>query len=73
MKGIEIHPSYVYKQPGFDVALLRIGPRVHCSDNIRPITLSIVTGLTDNAKFLATYWPRLIVSETFENYGEIPR
>lgn len=63
LKGIEIHPSYVYKQPGFDVAMLRIGHRIYCSDNIRPISLSVVTGLIDNAKFVATYWPRLIVSE----------
>ncbi|CAH2252053.1 hypodermin-A-like [Pararge aegeria] len=62
LKKIEIHPSYVYNQPGFDLAMLRIGQVLQCSNYIRPITLSIVKGPIANAKFLSTYWPRLMVN-----------
>ncbi|XP_052741329.1 trypsin-like [Bicyclus anynana] len=61
LKRIEVHPSYIYNQPGFDLALLRIGHGVKCSNNIRPISLSDVRSSVINAKFLATYWPRLMV------------
>ncbi|CAH2097895.1 unnamed protein product [Euphydryas editha] len=62
LKWIEIHPSYVYKQPSFDLAMLRIAKVLEFSEFIKPIRLSNVKGRVVNAKFLSTYWPRLIIN-----------
>ncbi|XP_034826568.1 granzyme M-like [Maniola hyperantus] len=62
LKGIEVHPSYVNKKPSFDLAMLRIGQLIQCSENIRPISLSVIKESIVSAKFLATYWSRLIVN-----------
>ncbi|XP_045761804.1 hypodermin-A-like [Maniola jurtina] len=62
LKGIEVHPSYVYKKPSFDLSMLRIGQLVQCSENIRPISLSVIKQSIVSAKFMATYWSRLIIN-----------
>ncbi|XP_026318261.1 hypodermin-A-like [Hyposmocoma kahamanoa] len=60
-KRVEIHPSYVYGEPNFDLALLRMAQPVDFTDFIRPIGLSKVTTKVVSAKFMTTYWARLIV------------
>lgn len=62
IKRVEIHPSYVYGEPNFDLALLRIAQTVNFSDFVRPIGLSKITTNVISAKFMTTYWARLIVS-----------
>ncbi|XP_047540331.1 hypodermin-A-like [Vanessa atalanta] len=62
LKSIEIHPSYVYKEPSFDIAMLRIANGLEFSEYIQPIPLSDIKGRVVSAKFIATYWPRLIIN-----------
>ncbi|KAM3958162.1 trypsin [Aphomia sociella] len=62
LKAVEIHPSYVLGKPSFDLALLRIATPVDYTDYIRPIRLSQIKHKVLSAKFLITYWPRLIVN-----------
>ncbi|XP_059061311.1 hypodermin-A-like [Achroia grisella] len=62
LKAVEIHPSYVPGRPSFDLALLRIASPVDYTDYIRPIRLTQITHKVLEAKFLTTYWPRLIVN-----------
>ncbi|CAK1602605.1 unnamed protein product [Parnassius mnemosyne] len=61
IKGVEIHPLYEYKRPSFDVSLLRLATPVEFSEFLKPIPLSKINGKVLSAKFLSTYWPRLIV------------
>ncbi|XP_061380659.1 hypodermin-A-like, partial [Danaus plexippus] len=62
IKEIEIHPSYVYRKPNFDISMLKIGHFFDFSDLIKPIALTDVTEKIVSASFLTTYWPRLIVN-----------
>ena len=62
LKRVEIHPSYIYGQPNFDLALLRMALPVDYTDFIRPIGLSSIRTRVISAKFMTTYWPRLIVN-----------
>ncbi|XP_072948293.1 trypsin-like [Epargyreus clarus] len=61
IKMVEIHPSYAQNKPAYDVALLRLAMPVIYNEFVAPITISNVGGKVVSAKFLATYWPRLIV------------
>ncbi|KPJ00763.1 Trypsin [Papilio xuthus] len=61
IKGVEIHPAYSYKKPTYDVALLRLAVSADYSEALKPIPLTRIKGKVLSAKFLATYWPRLIV------------
>ncbi|XP_068625333.1 uncharacterized protein [Battus philenor] len=61
IKKVEIHPSYKHNWPSYDVALLRLASPVEFTDTLKPIPLSRIKGKVLSAKFLATYWPRLII------------
>ncbi|KAH9644360.1 hypothetical protein HF086_006388 [Spodoptera exigua] len=61
IKKIEIHPYYVYGKPNFDVALLRLASPVEYSDSLRPIGISKINGKVLSAKFMTTYWPRIVL------------
>ncbi|XP_060807211.1 trypsin-7-like [Amyelois transitella] len=61
LQEVNIHPLYVPGKAGYDLALLRMGEAVNFTDYIRPIKLSEAKEKVISAKFLATYWPRLIV------------
>ncbi|XP_013138279.1 PREDICTED: trypsin-like isoform X1 [Papilio polytes] len=61
IKGVEIHPAYSYKKPTYDVALLRLAVPAEYNEALKAIPLSRIKGKVLSAKFLATYWPRLIV------------
>ncbi|XP_045455969.1 transmembrane protease serine 9-like [Melitaea cinxia] len=62
LKWIEVHPLYVYNEPNFDLAMLRIAKVLEFSEFIRPIKLSNVKGQVVNAKLLTAYWPRLLIN-----------
>ncbi|XP_030024394.2 hypodermin-A isoform X1 [Manduca sexta] len=61
IKHFEIHPSYVYRKPSFDLCLLRMAALVHYSQVVQPIKLSKVTAKVISAKFMTTYWPRIVI------------
>lgn len=63
IKIIEIHPYYIYGKPNFDVSLLRMAMPVDFSEVIRPIGISDIKGKVLSAKFMTTYWPRIVVSK----------
>ncbi|KAI5641221.1 trypsin domain-containing protein [Phthorimaea operculella] len=58
---VEIHPSYVYGEPNFDVSLLRLAHPVEFTEYIHPINLSTVRTKVISAKFMTIYWPRVII------------
>ncbi|KAJ0171604.1 hypothetical protein K1T71_013154 [Dendrolimus kikuchii] len=60
-KSVTVHPSYIYGKPNFDLALLRLGEPVNFTSFIKPIKLSKIRADIINAKFMTTYWPRIIV------------
>ncbi|CAH3940538.1 hypodermin-A-like [Pieris brassicae] len=62
LKGIEIHPLYSSQQPNYDIALLRLAQPVTYTAQIKPIPISAEAGEVVSGKFIATYWPRLIVN-----------
>lgn len=62
IKRIEIHPYFVPGKPNFDIALLRMALPVDYSDVLRPIGVSNIRGKVLGAKFMTTYWPRIVVS-----------
>ncbi|KAJ8709969.1 hypothetical protein PYW07_009335 [Mythimna separata] len=61
IKIIEIHPYYIYGKPNFDVSLLRMAMPVDFSEVIRPIGISDIKGKVLSAKFMTTYWPRIVL------------
>ncbi|XP_075985625.1 hypodermin-A-like [Anticarsia gemmatalis] len=61
LKKIEIHPYYLHGKPNFDVALIRMAAPVNFSNVIRPIAVSHMKGKVLSAKFMTTYWPRILV------------
>ncbi|XP_063897723.1 trypsin [Helicoverpa armigera] len=61
-KKIEIHPYYIYGKPNFDVALLRMAIPVDYSEVLRPIGISNINGKVLSAKFMTTYWPRIVLN-----------
>ncbi|CAK1543355.1 unnamed protein product [Leptosia nina] len=62
LKGIEVHPLYMYQEPNYDVALLRMSQPVLFSDHIKPIPIASTVGEIVSGKFFTTYWPRLLVN-----------
>ncbi|XP_028041320.1 trypsin-like [Bombyx mandarina] len=61
IRGLVIHPSYIFGKPSFDLAMLKIAVPVNYSPAIRPVRLSKVTAKLLDANFLTTYWPRIII------------
>ncbi|CAH0596859.1 unnamed protein product [Chrysodeixis includens] len=61
IKKIEIHPYFLPGKPNFDIALLRMAQPVDYSDVLRPIGISNIKGKVLGAKFMTTYWPRIVV------------
>ncbi|KAJ8710901.1 hypothetical protein PYW08_009416 [Mythimna loreyi] len=61
IKIIEIHPYYIYGKPNFDISLLRMAMPVDFSEVIRPIGISDIKGKVLSAKFMTTYWPRIVI------------
>ncbi|XP_022818583.1 hypodermin-A-like [Spodoptera litura] len=61
IKKIEIHPYYIYGKPSFDIALLRMAVPVEYSEVLRPIIISNIKEKVISAKFMTTYWPRIVV------------
>ncbi|XP_037965788.2 trypsin [Plutella xylostella] len=62
LKSIQIHPSFDPKKPEFDVALVEMGYKVDISDSVKPTDISSSNEKVVVAKFLVSYWPRLIVN-----------
>uniref|UniRef100_A0A2A4JYQ1 Peptidase S1 domain-containing protein n=1 Tax=Heliothis virescens TaxID=7102 RepID=A0A2A4JYQ1_HELVI len=62
IKRVEIHPYYIYGKPNFDVALLRMAIPVDYSEVLRPIGISNINGKVLSAKFMTTYWPRIVLN-----------
>ncbi|XP_028178565.1 trypsin-like [Ostrinia furnacalis] len=62
IKRVEIHPSYEFGKPSFDLALIKLARPVNNTDYIKPIQLSRIKQGVVSAKFMTTYWPRLIVN-----------
>ncbi|RVE40760.1 hypothetical protein evm_014590, partial [Chilo suppressalis] len=62
IKSINIHPSYERGNPAYDVAVLKLAEQVNLTEYIRPVPMSNVTQKVISAKFMTTYWPRLIIN-----------
>ncbi|XP_038218595.1 trypsin-like [Zerene cesonia] len=61
LKAVEVHPLYVYKEPQYDIALLRLAQPVTFNEHMKPIAISSAVENV-SGKFYTTYWPRLIVN-----------
>ncbi|XP_045505286.1 serine protease 27-like [Colias croceus] len=61
LKGVEVHPMYTYKEPQYDIALVRLAQPVAFTEHIKPIAISSAVEIA-SGKFYTTYWPRLIVN-----------
>ncbi|KAJ2940928.1 hypothetical protein O0L34_g10189 [Tuta absoluta] len=59
---VEIHPAYIYGEPNFDLSLLKLAHPVEFTEFIHPINLSKVRTKVISAKFMTTYWPRVVVN-----------
>jgi hypothetical protein len=62
IKSVSIHPSFVMGKPAYDIAVLKLATPLNFTSHIKPINLSKVKQKVISAKFMTTYWPRLIVS-----------
>lgn len=60
--SVQIHPSFIPESPSFDLALLKLAIPVTITLVINPIQLSMVKWTVVSAKFMTTYWPRIVVS-----------
>ncbi|KAI8432933.1 hypothetical protein MSG28_013836 [Choristoneura fumiferana] len=61
LMSIEIHPSFVPGRPNYDIAMIRLAVLVDFTDYIHPIGLTKIQDKVLSAKFLTTYWPRVVI------------